>query len=96
MFLMVESGTMLLLGRDDLQVPSSPYFPAYAQGQGPPPMVQERFQSIISQLFQYARLIRLSFVFKIIKVSSFDELVSFFFLRGLFVVVVLWTMIWPT
>ncbi|CAN7038606.1 unnamed protein product [Brassica oleracea var. botrytis] len=47
--------------RDDLQVPSSPYFPAYAQGQGPPPMVQERFQSIISQLFQYARLIRLSF-----------------------------------
>ncbi|CAD5311534.1 unnamed protein product [Arabidopsis thaliana] len=43
--------------RDDLQVPSSPYFPAYAQGQGPPPMVQERFQSIISQLFQY-RIIR--------------------------------------
>ncbi|KAE8662406.1 ATP-dependent Clp protease proteolytic subunit 2 [Hibiscus syriacus] len=24
--------------RGDLQVPSSPYFPAYAQGQGPPPM----------------------------------------------------------
>ncbi|CAN8295895.1 unnamed protein product [Cochlearia groenlandica] len=44
--------------RDDLQVPCSPYFPAvYAQGQGPPPMVQERFQSIISQLFQY-RIIR--------------------------------------
>ncbi|KAJ1412558.1 ClpP/crotonase-like domain superfamily [Sesbania bispinosa] len=43
--------------RDDLQVPSSPYFPAYAQGQGPPPMVQERFQSVISQLFQY-RIIR--------------------------------------
>ncbi|CAF2105004.1 unnamed protein product [Brassica oleracea] len=43
--------------RDDLQVPSSPYFPAYAQGQGPPPMVQERFQSIITQLFQY-RIIR--------------------------------------
>ncbi|XP_009111195.1 ATP-dependent Clp protease proteolytic subunit 5, chloroplastic [Brassica rapa] len=41
--------------RDDLQVPSSPYFPAYAQG--PPPMVQERFQSIITQLFQY-RIIR--------------------------------------
>ncbi|XP_048627082.1 ATP-dependent Clp protease proteolytic subunit 5, chloroplastic-like isoform X2 [Brassica napus] len=41
--------------RDDLQVPSSPYFPAYAQG--PPPMVQERFHSIISQLFQY-RIIR--------------------------------------
>lgn len=41
-------------------------------------MVQERFQSIISQLFQYVRLVRLSFVFKIIKVSSFDELVSFF------------------
>ncbi|MBA0859761.1 hypothetical protein Goshw_010406 [Gossypium schwendimanii] len=33
--------------RDDLQIPSSPYFPAYAQGQGPPPMVQERFQSRI-------------------------------------------------
>lgn len=44
--------------RDDLQMPSSPYFPAYAQGgQGPPPMVQERFQSVISQLFQH-RIIR--------------------------------------
>ncbi|XP_072052563.1 ATP-dependent Clp protease proteolytic subunit 5, chloroplastic-like [Arachis hypogaea] len=43
--------------RNDLQVPSSPYLPAYAQGQGPPPMVQERFQSVISQLFQY-RIIR--------------------------------------
>ncbi|GFP80611.1 ATP-dependent clp protease proteolytic subunit 5 chloroplastic [Phtheirospermum japonicum] len=44
--------------REDLQVPSSPYFPAYAQGaQGPPPMVQERFMSVISQLFQY-RIIR--------------------------------------
>uniref|UniRef100_A0A5B6ZD06 ATP-dependent Clp protease proteolytic subunit n=1 Tax=Davidia involucrata TaxID=16924 RepID=A0A5B6ZD06_DAVIN len=44
--------------RDDLQVPTSPYFPAYAQGgQGPPPMVQERFQSVISQLFQH-RIIR--------------------------------------
>ncbi|KAL2556493.1 ATP-dependent Clp protease proteolytic subunit 5 [Forsythia ovata] len=44
--------------RDDLQVPSSPYFPAYGQGgQGPPPMVQERFMSVISQLFQY-RIIR--------------------------------------
>ncbi|KAL0459776.1 UNVERIFIED_CONTAM: ATP-dependent Clp protease proteolytic subunit, chloroplastic [Sesamum latifolium] len=44
--------------RDDLQIPSSPYFPAYAQGaQGPPPMVQERFMSVISQLFQY-RIIR--------------------------------------
>lgn len=39
--------------REDLQVPSSPYFPTYAQGQGPPPMVAERFQSVISQLFQY-------------------------------------------
>lgn len=38
-----------------MQVPSSPYFPAYAQGQGPPPMVQERFQSVISQLFQHVR-----------------------------------------
>ncbi|KAI3449389.1 hypothetical protein Pfo_006054 [Paulownia fortunei] len=44
--------------RDDFQIPSSPYFPAYAQGaQGPPPMVQERFMSVISQLFQY-RIIR--------------------------------------
>ncbi|XP_050238852.1 ATP-dependent Clp protease proteolytic subunit 5, chloroplastic [Mercurialis annua] len=46
--------------RDDLEVPSSPYFPAYAnqgQAQGPPPMVHERFQSVISQLFQY-RIIR--------------------------------------
>ncbi|KAG5044132.1 hypothetical protein JHK87_008047 [Glycine soja] len=32
---------------DDLRVPSSPYFPAYAQGHEPPPMVQERFQSRI-------------------------------------------------
>ncbi|KAG5231666.1 ATP-dependent Clp protease proteolytic [Salix suchowensis] len=46
--------------RDDVQIPSSPYFPAYANGaqaQGPPPMVHERFQSIISQLFQH-RIIR--------------------------------------
>ncbi|KAL3639626.1 hypothetical protein CASFOL_017533 [Castilleja foliolosa] len=43
--------------REDLQVPSSPYFPAYAQAQGPHPMVQERFMSVISQLFQY-RIIR--------------------------------------
>ncbi|CAO2829521.1 unnamed protein product [Amaranthus hypochondriacus] len=43
--------------RDDLLVPSSPYFPTYAQGQGPPPMVAERFQSVITQLFQY-RIIR--------------------------------------
>ncbi|GMH10425.1 hypothetical protein Nepgr_012266 [Nepenthes gracilis] len=43
--------------RDDLVVQPSLYFPAYAQGQGPPPMVQERFQSVISQLFQY-RIIR--------------------------------------
>ncbi|KNA03618.1 hypothetical protein SOVF_207430 [Spinacia oleracea] len=42
--------------RDDLLVPSSPFVPAYA-GQGPPPMVQERFQSVITQLFQY-RIIR--------------------------------------
>ncbi|KAJ8572797.1 hypothetical protein K7X08_009308 [Anisodus acutangulus] len=43
--------------RDDVQMPSSPYFPTYAQGQGPPPMVAERFQNVISQLFQY-RIIR--------------------------------------
>ncbi|KAG9457866.1 hypothetical protein H6P81_002374 [Aristolochia fimbriata] len=44
--------------RDDLYVPSSPYFPVEATGgQGPPPMMQERFQSVISQLFQH-RIIR--------------------------------------
>ncbi|KAG8653269.1 ATP-dependent Clp protease proteolytic subunit 5, chloroplastic isoform X1 [Manihot esculenta] len=47
--------------RDDLEIPLSPYFPAYANGQGqaqgPPPMVHERFQSVVSQLFQY-RIIR--------------------------------------
>ncbi|KAK6937264.1 Clp protease proteolytic subunit /Translocation-enhancing protein TepA [Dillenia turbinata] len=44
--------------RDDLQVPASPFFPVSVQGgQGPPPMVQERFHSVISQLFQY-RIIR--------------------------------------
>ncbi|KMZ60804.1 ATP-dependent Clp protease proteolytic subunit [Zostera marina] len=44
--------------RDDLQMPSSPYFPMEAQGdQGPSPMVHERFQGVISQLFQH-RIIR--------------------------------------
>ncbi|KAL8166342.1 hypothetical protein V2J09_007841 [Rumex salicifolius] len=44
--------------RDDLALPSSPYFPVYARGpSGPSPMVQERFMSVISQLFQY-RIIR--------------------------------------
>ncbi|XP_042399491.1 ATP-dependent Clp protease proteolytic subunit 5, chloroplastic-like [Zingiber officinale] len=44
--------------RDDLVVPSSPYFPVMARGgQGPPPMMMERFQSVISQLFQH-RIIR--------------------------------------
>ncbi|CAL5352203.1 unnamed protein product [Camellia sinensis] len=49
--------------KDDLQIPSSPYFPAYdyayaqGQGQGLPPMMQESFQSVISQLFQHARLL---------------------------------------
>ncbi|CAL5423323.1 unnamed protein product [Camellia sinensis] len=39
--------------KDDLQIPSSPYFPAYdyayaqGQGQGLPPMMQESFQSVI-------------------------------------------------
>uniref|UniRef100_A0A251UZL9 ATP-dependent Clp protease proteolytic subunit n=2 Tax=Helianthus annuus TaxID=4232 RepID=A0A251UZL9_HELAN len=41
----------------DVQVPSSPYFLTYAQGQGPPPMMQERFQSVISQLFQYVDIV---------------------------------------
>ncbi|WCJ22328.1 ATP-dependent Clp protease proteolytic subunit [Euphorbia peplus] len=46
--------------RDDVEIPSSPFIPTYAnqgQAQGPPPMVHERFQSVISQLFQY-RIIR--------------------------------------
>ncbi|EEE58923.1 hypothetical protein OsJ_10573 [Oryza sativa Japonica Group] len=46
--------------RDDLVVPRSPYFPVeYASGQerGPSPMVMERFQSVVSQLFQH-RIIR--------------------------------------
>lgn len=43
--------------RDDLRVPSSPYIPAPYAGEGPPPAVQERFSSVISQLFQY-RIIR--------------------------------------
>ncbi|GLJ44246.1 hypothetical protein SUGI_0924540 [Cryptomeria japonica] len=44
--------------RGDLKVPSSPYCNADAQGsQGPPPMLYERFQSVISQLFQH-RIIR--------------------------------------
>ncbi|GFZ04525.1 nuclear encoded CLP protease 5 [Actinidia rufa] len=43
--------------RDDLQIPSSPYIPNSSQGQGPPPMVQERFMSVLSQLFHH-RIIR--------------------------------------
>ncbi|XXG80506.1 hypothetical protein AAC387_Pa09g1353 [Persea americana] len=44
--------------RDDLLVPLSPFCPVEAQGgQGPLPMVQERFHSVISQLFQH-RIIR--------------------------------------
>jgi len=44
--------------RNDLEVPSSLYSGTYAQGgQGPSPMMQERFQSVITQLFQY-RIIR--------------------------------------
>ncbi|KAF5455397.1 hypothetical protein F2P56_024976 [Juglans regia] len=56
-FILTHRKSPNMIFRDDLQVPSSPYFPAYAQGQGPPPMVQERFQSVISQLFQH-RIIR--------------------------------------
>ncbi|XP_031249135.1 ATP-dependent Clp protease proteolytic subunit 5, chloroplastic-like [Pistacia vera] len=44
--------------RNDLEVPSSPYTPTYAQGgQGPSPVVHERFQSVLTQLFQH-RIIR--------------------------------------
>ncbi|KAK3198885.1 hypothetical protein Dsin_022300 [Dipteronia sinensis] len=44
--------------RNDLKVPSSPYIPICGQGdEGPSPMVHERFQSVLTQLFQY-RVIR--------------------------------------
>ncbi|KAK2639596.1 hypothetical protein Ddye_027391 [Dipteronia dyeriana] len=44
--------------RNDLEVPSSPYIPIYGQGdEGPSPMVHERFQNVLTQLFQY-RVIR--------------------------------------
>ncbi|GAY54365.1 hypothetical protein CUMW_156160 [Citrus unshiu] len=46
--------------RNDLEVPSSPYIPTYAQGEqggGPPPMLLGRFQNVLSQLFQH-RIIR--------------------------------------
>ncbi|XP_047071727.1 ATP-dependent Clp protease proteolytic subunit 5, chloroplastic [Lolium rigidum] len=44
--------------RDDLLMPRSPYFPVEAAGErGPSPMVMERFQSVVSQLFQH-RIIR--------------------------------------
>ncbi|KAH7863339.1 hypothetical protein Vadar_016243 [Vaccinium darrowii] len=43
--------------RDDLQIPSSPYFPPNIQGQGPPPFVQEGLQTVTSKLFQH-RIIR--------------------------------------
>ncbi|KAH9308319.1 hypothetical protein KI387_036230, partial [Taxus chinensis] len=43
--------------RRDLEAPSSPYCTTYARGRGPPPMLYDRFQSVISQLFQH-RIIR--------------------------------------
>eukprot|EP00246_Nothoceros_aenigmaticus_P011768 TRINITY_DN3344_c0_g1_i1.p1 TRINITY_DN3344_c0_g1~~TRINITY_DN3344_c0_g1_i1.p1 ORF type:complete len:296 (+),score=37.53 TRINITY_DN3344_c0_g1_i1:126-1013(+) len=45
--------------RPDLEAPKNSFCPPYAQGggQGPPPMLAERFQSVITQLFQY-RIIR--------------------------------------
>ncbi|CAA0824904.1 ATP-dependent Clp protease proteolytic subunit 5-chloroplastic [Striga hermonthica] len=42
--------------RDDLQIPSSPYFPVNAQG-SLAPMVHEQFMSAVGQLLQY-RIIR--------------------------------------
>lgn len=40
--------------RNDLEVPTSGFLggSVRAQGQGPPPMLAERFQSVITQLFQ--------------------------------------------
>eukprot|EP00249_Psilotum_nudum_P005098 c18573_g1_i1 orf=140-1147(+) len=44
--------------RNDLEMPASASCGVNAQGgQGPPPMLQERFQSVISQLFQH-RIVR--------------------------------------
>jgi ATP-dependent Clp protease protease subunit len=44
--------------RNDLELPTSAYLGPVAQGgQGPPPMLAERFQSVITQLFQQ-RIIR--------------------------------------
>lgn len=57
------TGVLLLaIYRDDLEVPTSPYFPVYARGQGPPPMVLERFQSVISQLLQFVGTMSLPLV----------------------------------
>ncbi|XP_022983535.1 ATP-dependent Clp protease proteolytic subunit 5, chloroplastic-like [Cucurbita maxima] len=53
----IYSGEFSSLGRNCRQGIWSIRDDAYAQGQGPPPMVQERFQSVIGQLFQY-RIIR--------------------------------------
>lgn len=60
--------------RDDLQIPSSPFFPAYAQsGQGPPPVVQERFMSVVSQLFQHVRSLFIELnIFSVIDIVKFD------------------------
>ena len=42
--------------RNDLAVPHSSFMGPVVAGQGaPPPMMQERFQSVISQLFQNVR-----------------------------------------
>jgi hypothetical protein len=49
--------------RNDLAVPSSLYCGTYAQGgQGPPPMLQERFQNVISQLFQHVKFSSIVFL----------------------------------
>lgn len=54
-----------------MQSPSSLYFPAYAQGpHGPPPMVLERFHSVISQLFQYVCAIIIIYIYFSLSLST--------------------------
>ena len=95
-------------GRDDLQIPSPPFFPAYAngaQGKGPPPMVHERFQSVISQLFQHVSEYANHLSFSSCS-SSYSECLAVFcvtfdfsvvkILRELYAVVELLMMTWQT
>lgn len=55
MFYNLNKELCFYLCRNDLEVPSSGFLGEGARaqgGQGPPPMLAERFQSVITQLFQ--------------------------------------------